>query len=95
MRTDACIATGSKRGYNKMSVNTNEGWSVKELTRDNIEAIAQQLGIPVKRINDDIISDIVHSVRKGVDAALENWGEIVREAIRQSVPDEAPEEGGS
>jgi hypothetical protein len=78
-----------------MSVNTNEGWSVKELTRDNIEAIAQQLGIPMERINDDVISDIVHSIRKGVDAALENWGEIVREAIRQSVPDEAPEEGGS
>jgi hypothetical protein len=73
----------------------SEEWSVKELTRDNIEAIAQQLVIPLERINDDIISDIVHSVRKGVDAALENWGEIVREAIRQSVPDEAPEEGGS
>jgi hypothetical protein len=76
-----------------MSVNTNEGWSVKELTIDNIEAIAQQLGIPMERIDDDVISDIVHSVRKGVDAALDNWGEIVREAIRQSVPDEAPEEG--
>jgi hypothetical protein len=72
----------------------SEEWSVKELTRDNIEEIAQQLGIPMERINDDVISNIVHSVRKGVDAALENWGEIVREAIQQSVPDEAPEEGG-
>jgi len=68
-------------------VNMSEEWSVKELTRDNIEAIAQQLGIPVERIDDDVISDIVHSVRKGVDAALENWGEIVRLAIRESVPD--------
>jgi hypothetical protein len=72
----------------------SEEWSVKELTRDNIEEIAQQLGIPMERIDDDVINDIVHSVRKGVDAALENWGEIVREAIQQSVPDEAPEEGG-
>ena len=72
-----------------------EEWSVKELTRYNIEAIAEQLGISMERINDDVISDIVHSVRKGVDTALENWGEIVREAIRQSVPDEALEEGGS
>jgi len=73
----------------------SEEWPVKEITRDNIEAIAQQLGIPMERIDDDVISDIVHSVRKGVDAALDNWGEIVREAIRQSVPDEAPEEGGN
>lgn len=70
-------------------------WAVKELTRNNIEEIAEQLGISMERTNDDAISDIVHSVQKGVDAALENWGEIVREAIRQSVPDEAPEEGGS
>jgi len=56
-------------------------------TRDNIEDIAQQLGIPMERIDDDVISDIVHSVSKGVDAALENWGEIVRSAIRESVPD--------
>ncbi len=91
MRADVYTVIGNEKRYENMS----EEWSVKELTRDNIEAIAQQLGIPVKRINDDIISDIVHSVRKGVDAALENWGEIVREAIRQSVPDEAPEEGGS
>jgi hypothetical protein len=91
VRADVYTVIGNEKRYENMS----EEWSVKELTRDNIEAIAQQLGIPVKRINDDIISDIVHSVRKGVDAALENWGEIVREAIRQSVPDEAPEEGGS
>ncbi|MFZ3167662.1 MAG: hypothetical protein WA130_08605 [Candidatus Methanoperedens sp.] len=69
-----------------------EEWSVKELTRDNIEAIAQQVGIPVERIDDDVINDIVHSVRKGVDAALENWGEIVRLAIRESVPDKDEEE---
>jgi len=66
-----------------MSVSTNEEWSVKELTRDNIETIARQLGIPMEKINDDVISDIVHSVRKGVDAALENWDEIVRLAIRE------------
>jgi len=65
-------------------------WTVKDLTRDNIETIAQQLGIPMESINDDVISDIVHSVRKGVDAALENWGEIVRLAIREHTPD--PEE---
>ena len=71
----------------------SEEWSVKELTRDNIEAITQQLGIPVERINDDVISDIVYSVRKGVDSALENWGEIVRLAILDSVPDKDGEEG--
>ena len=71
----------------------SEEWSVKELTRDNIEAITQKLGIPVERINDDVISDIVYSVRKGVDSALENWGEIVRLAILDSVPDKVGEEG--
>lgn len=68
-------------------------WTVKELTRDNIEAIAQQLGIPMERIDDDAISDIVHSVQKGVDAAIDNWGEIVRLAIRESVPDKDEDEG--
>ena len=91
MQADVCIVIGNERKYENMS----EEWSVKELTRDNIEDIAQQLGIPMERIDDDVISDIVHSVRKGVDAALENWGEIVREAIRRSIPDEAPEEGGN
>jgi hypothetical protein len=71
----------------------SEEWSVKELTRYNIEDIAQQLGIPMERIDDDVISDIVHSVRKGVDAALENWGEIVRLAIRESVPDKDEDDG--
>ena len=71
----------------------SEEWSVKELTRDNIEAIAQQLGIPMERIDDDVISDIIHSVRKGVDAALDNWGEIVRDAIRESVPNQEEDEG--
>lgn len=66
-------------------------WTVKDLTRDNIETIAQQLGIPMERINDNVINDIVHSVRKGVDAALENWDEIVRLAIRESVPDKDDE----
>lgn len=70
----------------------SEEWSVKELTRKNIEAIAKQLGISMERINDDVISDIVHSVRKGVDAALDNWGEIVRLAIRESVPDQEEDE---
>lgn len=72
--------------------NMSEEWSVKELTRKNIEAIAKQLGISMERINDDVISDIVHSVRKGVDAALDNWGEIVRLAIRESVPDQEEDE---
>lgn len=88
MRADVCTVIGNEKRYENMS----EEWSVKELTRDNIEAIAQQLGIPVERINDDVISDIVHSVRKGIDAALENWGEIVRLAIRESVPDKDEDE---
>lgn len=61
-------------------------WIVKTLTMSNIEAVAEQLGISMDRINADVINDIVHSVEKGVDAALENWGDIVREAIKTSVP---------
>jgi len=66
-------------------------WTVKELNRYNIEEIAEQLGIPMERIDDDVISDIVHSVQKGVDAALENWGVIVRLAIQENVPDKDEE----
>jgi len=62
-------------------------WIVKTLTLNNIETLAEEMGISMDRITSDVISVIVHSVEKGVDAALENWGDIVREAIEESVPD--------
>ena len=61
-------------------------WIVKTLTLNNIETLAEEMGISMDRITSDVISEIVHSVEKGVDAALENWGDIVREAIEDSVP---------
>ncbi len=64
-------------------------WIVKELTTDHIEAVAAQHKISLKGVD---LEDVAHSVRKGVDAALENWGEIVRLAIRESVPDEDEDE---
>jgi|SRR5665811_1276670 len=62
-------------------------WAVKELSLSNIEALAEEFGISKDRITPEVLSDIVHSVEKGVDAALENWGDIVREAIEDSVPE--------
>ncbi len=61
-------------------------WTVKELTTDNIEAVAAQHKISLKGVD---LEDVAHSVRKGVDAALYNWDDIVLEAIRNSLPDEA------
>ena len=62
-------------------------WIVKTLTLNNKETLAEEMGISMDRITSDVISDIVHSVEKGVDAALENWGDMVGEAIEESVPD--------
>lgn len=60
-------------------------WIVKELTTDHIEAVAAQHKISLKGVD---LEDVAHSVRKGVDAALYNWDDIVLEAIRNSLPDE-------
>ena len=65
----------------------NEEWAVMALTRMHIEEVAEHLGITKDRLTQEVIDSIVHSVKKGVDAALENWGDIVREAIEDSVPE--------
>jgi hypothetical protein len=67
-------------------------WPVRELSRIDIEDVAERLDISPDKLNEDVICDIIHSVEKGVDTALENWGEIVRDAIRESVPDKDEDE---
>jgi hypothetical protein len=47
----------------------------------NIEAVAEYRNLSLEGID---IMDIVHSVEKGVDAALDNWGQIIEEAIRNA-----------
>ncbi len=58
-------------------------WIVKELTTDHIEAVAALHKISLKGVD---LEDVAHPVRKGVDAALYNWDDIVLEAIRNSLP---------
>ena len=62
----------------------DDKWIVKELTTDHIEAVAAHK-ISLKGVD---LEDVAHSVRKGVDAALYNWEDIMLEAIRSSIPDE-------
>lgn len=65
-----------------MNTDMNEQkWTVRELTMQNIEAIAEHRNLSLEDID---ILDVVHSVEKGVDAALDNWGEIIEEAIRNA-----------
>ncbi len=53
-------------------------WSVKELTMQCIRDVAEHKGLSLEGVD---ILDVVSSVEKGVEVALENWGQIVAEAI--------------
>jgi hypothetical protein len=62
-----------------MDTNLSEQkWTVRELTMQNIEAVAEYRKLSLDGVD---ILDVVYSVEKGVDAALDNWGQIIEEAI--------------
>ncbi len=47
------------------------------LTKEDVMECAKELGIPEEAITDDIL----YQVRKGVDAGLECWSDVVKDAI--------------
>lgn len=47
------------------------------LTREDVIAVAQEMGIPEEVITDDVL----HQVRKGVEFGLECWHDVVKTAI--------------
>ncbi len=53
-------------------------WPVKELTMQNIRDVAEHKRLSLEGVD---ILDVVSSVEKGVEVALENWDQIVAEAI--------------
>lgn len=53
-------------------------WPVKELTMQCIRDVAEHKGLSLEGVD---ILDVVSSVEKGVEVALENWDQIVAEAI--------------
>ncbi len=53
-------------------------WTVRELTMQNIQDVAEYRKLSLEGVD---ILDVVYSVEKGVDAALDNWGQIIEEAI--------------
>ena len=62
-----------------MKTDMNEQkWTVRELTMQNIQAVAEYRKLSLEGVD---ILDVVSSVEKGVDAALDNWGQIIEEAI--------------
>ena len=62
-----------------MDTDMNEQkWTVRELTMQNIQAVAEYRKLSLEGVD---ILDVVSSVEKGVDAALDNWGQIIEEAI--------------
>ena len=62
-----------------MNTDMNEQkWTVRELTMQNIQAVAEYRKLSLEGVD---ILDVVYSVEKGVDAALDNWGQIIEEAI--------------
>jgi len=56
-------------------------WTVRELTMQNIQDVAEYRKLSLEGVD---ILDVVSSVEKGVDAALDNWGQIIEEAIRNA-----------
>lgn len=65
-----------------MDTDMNEQkWTVRELTMQNIQDVAEYRKLSLKGVD---ILDVVSSVEKGVDAALDNWGQIIEEAIRNA-----------
>ncbi len=57
---------------------TDQKWQVKELTMQCILDVAEHEGLSLEGVD---ILDVVSSVEKGVEVALENWDQIVAEAI--------------
>jgi hypothetical protein len=47
------------------------------LTREDVIECAREMNIPEEAITDDIL----YRVRKGVDAGLECWSDVVKDAI--------------
>ncbi len=65
-----------------MKTDMNEQkWTVRELTMQNIQDVAEYRKLSLEGVD---ILDVVSSVEKGVDAALDNWGQIIEEAIRNA-----------
>ena len=62
-----------------MDTDVNEQkWTVRELTMQNIRDVAEYRKLSLEGVD---ILDVVSSVEKGVDVALDNWGQIIEEAI--------------
>ena len=73
-----------QRQFSGESMNTDmneQKWTVRELTMQNIQAGAEYRKLSLEGVD---ILDVVSSVEKGVDAALDNWGQIIEEAIRNA-----------
>jgi hypothetical protein len=51
------------------------------LSKEDVIACAQEMGIPEDAITDDILAQ----VRKGVEWGLECWSEVVKEAINMAL----------
>jgi hypothetical protein len=53
------------------------------LTREDVVACAEQMGIPKETMTDDVI----HQVKKGVEFGLECWTDVVKTAIKEALDD--------
>ncbi len=47
------------------------------MTKEDVIECAKEMGIPEEAITDDVL----YQVRKGVDAGLDCWSDVVRDAI--------------
>lgn len=60
-------------------------WNVWTLYETDIRLIAKRLGI--MNFSDDQIDDIARNFTKGFEWTNDNWDEIMKEAIREVIPE--------
>jgi hypothetical protein len=60
-------------------------WGMWRLDPDDVQIKAKEMGL---KLTADQVRDVRYSFKKGFDAAVENWPEILSEAIEEATKDE-------
>lgn len=75
------LADEMYRIYDILLTKTERTWGCCTLSEDDIKAVAERREMSLEGID---LDEVIHYVRKGIEAALDNRDEIIREAIGQA-----------
>ena len=62
----------------------NKEWVCWTLSRKGIDAVAWRTGVDPKSLSDRDYEEVVRLFRNGLGAALDDWQEMLAEAVRQA-----------